>query len=120
MNFIKVEQCVHTDSAGNVQTTKAYLNLDYVIAIYPDANLVMTNASLNTPRDLACMTLTDESLDEVLKAIMTPLKFNKVLTKEEIAELRKEMGDLKDEVVEKRKHVENILSDLRKETGDTE
>lgn len=52
MNFIKVEQCVHTDSAGNVQTTKAYLNLDYVIAIYPDANLVMTNASLNTPETL--------------------------------------------------------------------
>ena len=120
MNFIKVEQCAYTDGAGNIRTVELYLNLDNVIAVYPDANLVMTNASLNAPRELASMTLTDESLNDVLKEIMSPLKFNKVLTKEEIDKLRKEMGDLKEEVVEKRKHVENILSDLRKETGDTE
>lgn len=69
MNFIKVEQCAYTDGAGNVQTIQAYLNLDYVIAIYPDANLVMTNASLNAPRELACMTLTSESFNKVLMAI---------------------------------------------------
>lgn len=86
MNFIKVEQCAYTDGGGNVQTLEVYLNLDNVIAVYPDANLVMTNASLNAPRELACMTLTDEGLDEVLKAIMTP-------SKEEIAELRKAIGD---------------------------
>lgn len=93
MNFIKVEQCAYTDGAGNVKTLEVYLNLDNVIAVYPDANLVMTNASLNAPRELACMTLTDESFDAVLKAITNPLKFNKVLTKEEISELRKKMGD---------------------------
>ena len=69
MNFIRVEQCAYTDGAGNVQTMQVYLNLDNVIAVYPDANLVMTNSSLNAPRELACMTLTDESFNEVLKKI---------------------------------------------------
>lgn len=69
MKFIKVEQCGYTDGAGNVQTMHAYLNLDHVIAVYPDANLVVTNASLDAPRELARMTLTDESLNEVLKVI---------------------------------------------------
>ena len=100
MNFIKVEQCAYTVGAGNIRTVELYLNLDNVIAVYPDANLVMTNASLNAPRELAYMTLTDESLNEVLKAIASPLKFNKVLTKEEIADLRKEMGDGADGLVQ--------------------
>ena len=99
MNFIKVEQFAD-DAAGDEYTMQVYLNLDNVIAVYPDANLVMTNASLNAPRELAYMTLTDESLNEVLKAIASPLKFNKVLTKEEIADLRKEMGDGADGLVQ--------------------
>ena len=101
MNFIKVEQCAYTDGAGNVQTMLAYLNLDHVIAVYPDANLVMTTASLNAPRELAYMTLTDDSFEKVLKAITDPdaeaaedrIKFYKTLTMQEIAELRKEMRD---------------------------
>lgn len=100
MNFIKVEQCAYTDGAGNVQTTQAYLNLDHVIAVYPDANLVMTTASLNAPREAARMTLTDESVENVLKAITSPdaereerIKFYKTLTLQEISELRKKMGD---------------------------
>lgn len=109
MNFIKVEQFLD-DAAGDKYTVQVYLNLDNAIAVYPDSNLVMTNASLNSPRELAYMTLTDESFDNVLKAItnhgtdsrenditvreyVDKMKFEKVLTKEEIAELRKEMGD---------------------------
>lgn len=100
MNFIKVEQYLYTDGAGNVQTTQAYLNLDNVIAVYPDANLVMTNAILNAPREVAYMTLTDESFEDVLKAITNPdmeredrIKFYKHFTMQEISELRKKMGD---------------------------
>ena len=93
MNFIKVEQFLD-DAASDECTMQVYLNLDNVIAVYPDANLVMTNASLNSPRELAYMTLTDESFNEVLKAIANPyIKFDRVLTEEEIAELRKKMGD---------------------------
>lgn len=95
MNFIKVEQLVY-DAAGDEQVMHAYLNLDNVIAIYPDANLVTTNADFYSPRELAYMTLTDESFEVVLKAItgaVDILKFDKVLTEEEIDELRKKMGD---------------------------
>lgn len=99
MKFIKVEQLVY-DAAGDEQVMHAYLNLDNVIAVYPDANLVMTNAELNSPRELAYMTLTDESFEAVLKAITSPdaeaedrIKFYKTLTLQEISELRKKMGD---------------------------
>lgn len=94
MNFIKVEQLLYTDGAGNTYKMPAYLNLDNVIAVYPDANLVVTNATLNSPREVAYMTLTDESINAVLMAIgaVNILKFDKVLTKEEIDEIRKKMG----------------------------